>query len=839
MAPLLIEELKILILQKVGIRVISPSDCATIALEISRSLKKNISETTIKRLFGFAARNHQFSKFTVNTLIEYVDGEKVNEIVHHLPAEADEDWDFLVNRSRMITEQTIQQIEQGCSMPYEFTIERKFAVHDFDYFYNSNYSFTAFVAQPGYGKSIMMSHLIKKRFLKPEAKYQNDVVLFLPASRIFNVERDVNHLEDELKKLLGISSPQSLISYFDDWHLKNGAKLNIFLDICFDHQHVKWKQKIFDSIIQLLCDIEDSDSVKIVLNMRSYIWRRFFETIRHSYYLKSKWYTGSYYRLKHQANIPVFTDTEIDQWLTKIDAPLDLAKTAEMKSHFKHPFHLEYYFQLKDEFVETTYRSNIIFYEITLRYLNHKIYQSKYAAEKLVICKQLILFSIENQESNKVSKNLLINELRLFRDAYMELLKDGVLIEEQQNDDFFLTEWIHFVQPHIFDYFLFKEVIESKEEQLGKCFWAFIYHEYQDHKQYRSMIHWSILHYVKKNEFDLIQGILSIPLSYDEQNELLLFFVENIHYQINTDPEAKHIFSQSNLHQEFVSRLTDLDFLSPIFQQIFNTLLLLEPDSETLTIYQSILCLQDALTFNKEQLSSRLAHLKRIDYGDKWEITPTSFAEFILMNFDGEPLQIHRPIQIPEVVLKNNTETTIFFISRLYAILESWFNEDPIESAKIIQEVYQLLPQSYRSNSFSVYVLHILALATVKLGPSKKGDQIYRMLDHLHHFPLSKKQSEWTKGLYQLFLAHVNYNEGAYTSALSKADASISYFKRHQNFALELLATHFIINMHLNLNDVDQVNENRCIILNELENRGIHTRLFDITRQQLIKNFSF
>jgi hypothetical protein len=68
----LLQELKRLILVKQGISTIVPSDCQIISIAIQRQIKKNISATTLKRLFGFADLKHDFSKFTINTLKEFV-----------------------------------------------------------------------------------------------------------------------------------------------------------------------------------------------------------------------------------------------------------------------------------------------------------------------------------------------------------------------------------------------------------------------------------------------------------------------------------------------------------------------------------------------------------------------------------------------------------------------------------------------------------------------------------------------------------------------------------------------------------------------------------------------
>jgi hypothetical protein len=67
-----LKELEQLILAKLGLHRINPADCQIISILIQKKLKKNISETTLKRFFGFAEAKHDFSQFTINTLKEFV-----------------------------------------------------------------------------------------------------------------------------------------------------------------------------------------------------------------------------------------------------------------------------------------------------------------------------------------------------------------------------------------------------------------------------------------------------------------------------------------------------------------------------------------------------------------------------------------------------------------------------------------------------------------------------------------------------------------------------------------------------------------------------------------------
>jgi hypothetical protein len=68
-----INTLRLSICAKVGIRNITPGDCQYLSMEISKTVNKPISATTIKRVFGFAAVRFNFSKHTMTVLCEYIE----------------------------------------------------------------------------------------------------------------------------------------------------------------------------------------------------------------------------------------------------------------------------------------------------------------------------------------------------------------------------------------------------------------------------------------------------------------------------------------------------------------------------------------------------------------------------------------------------------------------------------------------------------------------------------------------------------------------------------------------------------------------------------------------
>lgn len=74
------EELKNKVKSRAGIDHTAPSDCKKIADDIFESTHKKISETTIKRFFGFASIKHELSKYTLSALTEYTESDCIIEI---------------------------------------------------------------------------------------------------------------------------------------------------------------------------------------------------------------------------------------------------------------------------------------------------------------------------------------------------------------------------------------------------------------------------------------------------------------------------------------------------------------------------------------------------------------------------------------------------------------------------------------------------------------------------------------------------------------------------------------------------------------------------------------
>jgi hypothetical protein len=843
MTHLILNELRHLILQKLKIQIISPSDCSYIALEVNKSLHKNISVTTIKRLFGFAVTQHQFSTYTINTLLAFVESEQDNPIsktaLKTTTLTKVEEWDYLVIKSKSYSEATIKKIIDNCSIPYEFTINRKFATHDFDYFYHSNFSFTPFISQGDYGKSILLSHLVENLFLKPEAKFKNDVILFLHAEKIFNLAQEKQDLTKDIAVLLGLPPRTNLIKYFTEQYDQTGHKLVIILD---DIIHILnkhgLKPKLFDTIVQFICDIEDSPAIKLVISFRSYTWRRFFESIRHSSFIVSKWFTGSYFKRKDHSNVPPLTIGEIEQILNKMDSN-SVALKSEHTQKLRHPFQFYFYHQLKLEYPENEYSSNLLFHEVTLKYLMLSIFQSNHSAEKTAICKKIIKLTDYGRKGNKISKKLLLEELIVFRDAYMELLHDGILTEQVNDADEIPTEYIHFIHNDVFEYFLFKQILEVHGHEMNETYFNFILREYKDQNIQNTLLHWSVFEGIKDNKLEIIKTILWLKLNSHHHNELITFLAENIKHKISIDQSTKDKLRCPELHNAMINALPYLDFADKSYQKILNIFSEIADSEKTFVFYQSALIFSDCLNLSLENLKERKNQLlKHSSITNKMLVDPCEIVEVMIDKFNGRE-DIEYPLfnRINDIILdlkfKDNPND---LISGLLLIMVYWFKGDSQTAIEIINNMIKGTKELFqKSRIYNAYLLHVLALETSRSSIlNKKPDQLEKILIYYHQ--RNQINSFNVKILFNTVLAMQSLRRNQYDMAINYAKNSL--IQVNENFLIaKVFINYILIKAYSITGDQDKVNECKYSILCLLEAKQINPHLFDNTLVQTLNKY--
>lgn len=834
---LILQELKRLILLKNGLKTVSPSDCKVISLAIQKELKKNVSETTIKRLLGFASIKHKFSQFTINTLMEYVgyiDESQIESASAFLKLDFGEDIEQIRDKADRITNYTLLSIKNRCSVPYEMTVPRRFAKHDFEYFRSCKFSYTAFISQPGYGKSILVSHLVQEMFLETGAPYQKDIVMLINADHIFNKELAELTLEERIKLKLGLLPKTNLISFFNEQWQKNGIKFFLIVDGISDLIINKTtKPKIFDRIIDFIACIEQSESVKLIINMRSTTWSRFYEKIRHAYFLKSKLFTGNYFNIKDTSNVPPLTELEVQQ-IFNLMSPVDYCKISDsLKTQLKFPFHIQWYYQLKEEYPDFESYTNIIFFEIIARFINEKVYNATYSTEKVLFCKKMVYLTNYGRKTHKVLKTELIKELPVFKNAYMQLIADGILMEEKQEENGFPVEYVRFIQPHIFEYFLFIELYDLFDQKLDDKFFLSINNEYVGNQSRFQLLQWAARLLVKLNKFEELNALLEIELSNYEKNYLIYFIAENLSYRYKIDPKVIDHVKEQNLHRTFMKHLVHFDFVDSCYREAITCLIEVADSEQTALFYHATLGIFDCLSLNKDQIAERLIQMKALrNEASTWIISPYDAISLIYSHFWGqdEPNEVLDNIENFKKQLHfSNTKAlpcTREALAYLYMFLVNTFYGNAEESIKIIAGIAHQYPalNSVRT-PYTAYLLSLLTLAHARLN-TEKADQLQLVLSHLIEDEVRVNSTLYAQSLLLSVKAEQSKNKGNYSESLLYAEEFSKIQERNDLAMHQLNMYRLILSIYKELNIFDKAEEYSYKILKLLDEKNISSNRF-------------
>jgi hypothetical protein len=816
---MVLQELKRLIVLKNKILVISPSDCRIISLSIQKELKKNVSETTIKRLFGFAEIKHEFSKFTINTLKEYV-GMVDEPLVgfasnfhHNILLESIDYQRLLAER---ITAYTLQNIRNRCSVPYEMTIPRAFAMKDFEFFYHSEYSYTAFISQPGYGKSILLSHLIEKIFLKANSTLKKNIIFFINADHLFTREMDELSLEDRIKIKLSLPDSIDLMTYFNVQWEKYGIKLIVIIDGFSEViLNKNAKPQILECIAGFIASIGQSESVKLVLSMRSTIWNRFNESVRHSYFIKRKWFQGSHFNLNDNSNVPSLTESEVKKIFQKM-SPLDFSKISDrLKLQLKFPFHIQWYYQLKEEYPAFESYTNIIYYEIISRFIQEKIYNSTHATEKVLFCKIIVQLTNYGRRGYTVSKIDLIKEMPIFGNAYDELLANGILMEEKQLKNGIPIERVRFIQPHIFEYFLFIQLYDLFDNKMDKRFFELINTEYNGNQVRFQLLQWAIRLMVKLYRLKDMEAVLSLNINNYEKNYLIYFIAENLKYNSANNPKLIAEIKAQALHSLLIKKLIHFDFIDSCYKDAINCLIDVVDNEDNALFYHTILAMFDCLSADQERISNRLIFMSKMAKArKKWLMDPYEIVRLIYLKIKGVTLT-HTPLlsQIDEFkknegILSYGDQAlpnTAQILNFLLMLMLNLFYGTSQEAIQIISTITKLYPKLKKSRKFfSIYLLNILAQASARDNPGAKTDQMENILVKLYA-DVRNDYTAYSQSLLLSLQAEQSKNRKDYYTAIKYAEEGLAIYKRNQFTINELYTYKLIINIYESLGEKEKV----------------------------------
>ena len=806
----LLNKLKSLILLKTGIRTITPADCKRISIEISKKLNKRVSETTIKRLFGFAATSHKFSKFTLLTLAEYAQDDQSNldQINFNREEQSLYRWEEIHDNATKITQHTLSSCKYRSGVPYEMTVSRKFAEYDLDEFFTSDCTFSSFVSHAGYGKTILLTHLADKIINDKSGLYKDSTILFIKINSIFNNEMPLHNLEELLKSQLGIHPKESLIEFADHHYESTSGKFIIFLDGF--SELISDRARLFESIVNFICSLEERKSIKMVISMRPTNWAKFHEYIRQSAYLKIKWFAGSYFDSENISNVPQLTDQEVDLILSK-DSSIDISRiNFNLKAQLRIPFQIQFYLQLREEDRDFSYATNITIFELASRYVIEKIYKTNDYTEKLWFLKKIILLSDYAKKGTSVPKDKLLGDLLAFKKVYLTLLSEGVLVEEKSFNDGHPREYVRFYHLPVFEYFVFVDLLERFDSRIDCAFFNYLDQEYNGNLGFQ-LLQWS-LRFVIKTDLEGLTHFFKLGLNNYEKKYLILFIAENLDFRNKISPGTSKLLRKHKLHGDLLKVIVNLDFIDTYHKNALDLLINWTDEEDYLVSYHSLLLIFDILSLKSNLVQNRAQLLSKLSTRNR-PVNPYKIALLINSKLmgkqaEGRPaihqflqyMTVQEPLQEPEL----KPEDAVSYLLMMLLIIFYGEEEDLLNVTRLI---FLRHPKVQKRSPFSVLMMSIFNYANIFKYPGKNTNKLTRLLVMLNDSTAYFKVPHFSGALIKTTQALQAKNEGNYKFAYELGTECLEFFKKN-GLHLNVLVTYkLIIEILEETNDQLKVND--------------------------------
>jgi len=804
-SPKLIGILQKYILSKAAVQIVSPGDCKQISRHIEGLTGKIISETTLKRFFGFAHQQYNFSRFTLNTLSEFVGFSGWEHFCKTVSIEGDISvdhamWEEFRQKSLLVTSSTQTTLKNLSGVPFHSTISRTAIEADFEYFLNSDYQFFCLTGASGIGKSIQMVHLVDKFFLRDSAPFRDGIVWFLKGPTLKKLEPHDFNFDESTNDQFEIGKKFTFLNYFKEHPKEVKGKLMLILDGFDEHTFEAAElENIFQKIIDLLCYAQGCEWLKMVVSLRTSTWLHLQKRINESEYLKKTWFSGVFYQKEARSNLMPLGNAEVRKALKAIQeetkSAVDVSESTELYSLFGNPFFLHLYYQLLKKNPNTSLRGNALYCELVASYVFQKIYQSGYSVEKIRIIHKLIKAAEFGKSDVPVERRVLFEANDMYVLGYNELLNEGILQERNVDSLFNYRIFVHFQHPAIFTYFIAQSLIEKGKEFSTATLFKKIMQEYRDEQMRNLIIQWTMLNIVVNKPHDMAAVAFHQMLTPVETARLVIFIADLMEENPNLlAEEQKNDFIEKSVYF-LAAHFLELDHIGHEQQGAIRTFL----DNVTDPVQQAnLLILQGTVAIallDKKELELSISRLRKLDREmliNAYPLHPVRAMEFIHQFYALEPMteffheDINNFIEYPPETETDSKLSAASLLSYQLGIFASMFGRSPKQSIAFTDVVKYLHPSLFSGNKFSGVAMYLLmrqAFAFLRCQMKIQAQRILEQLQRCNQLFTIEKNYSHSMGLYEILQGEIAMEEGNLKQA--SGHFLMAYkFSKHSGFIM-------------------------------------------------------
>jgi hypothetical protein len=435
-------------------------DCVELSEKLAKKTHRQVSSTTLKRFFGLVKSEFKPSKYTLDSLSEFVGFKDWADFLNsfddarHTPSKYDS-WVMLKMRMMKITRHCLESLKQKVNYKPEKFIYRSFIDERFNSFRKSDARATMFVAPDGYGKSTAMIHLTEKILADTNGEFKNDIVGLIDGGLFFNLY-SLNHNIELINQLIDFNIQSNIILHFHQNPEKRKGIVWLLIDgideIFFNAERYQY---MVENLMRLLM-AHNNCWFKTIISCRPENLGAFAQALSKNPVLKTFWYDVQFFEESNAnaINIPLYSHNEIKSVLRLNSAEQNYKEIFSMYKNvleiITHPYSLSLFIG--------AFRQNENISEIILlnRFMNTKVLSRPYLEEKLALITRYLKLCNYGKTTSSVKKDQLLSDKNKIP-AYRELLSNGIIFEYTIPESGIIPAiYVSFSQEVVFEYLVLR-----------------------------------------------------------------------------------------------------------------------------------------------------------------------------------------------------------------------------------------------------------------------------------------------------------------------------------------------------------------------------------------------
>lgn len=747
----LFQLLKEEIQNKFGKKIMYDSDCRALLKQMYTTTHCSLSVSTLKRFFGIVKSLSSPSKYTLDTLAQFLQFTDWHDFINRFekekhPYAQQETWDNLKERTNIITNASLKSIKNKIGTRFEHFPIRKFAERRFEELLHSPKIATAFIAPNGYGKSTIVSQLTEDFFIAVDAKYPNDIVCLIDGSIFYNLIT-LHQKINRLYNLIEFDPQKSFSAVFrENPELVKGRFVLIIDGIDDIYPANERIDHFIGNLINMISSYENIGWFKLLITCSPNKWRMFLFRMQNIQILKSFWFDVLFYGTDHEfINVPLLKRKEIKAILetNHFDQTLDelCFDYPDILDLISNPYELHLFI--------SAYKHDGQTRDIDLldQYIKNTVLSSPYSTEKFSIVKSFFTLSDYGKKGAEIRKEeLKLSSLTII--AYNELIQKGILYEYTIHDSYLsLNTYVRFTHNLLYAYYLVNILI--KEKGLDIEFLKIIIADYNNTPHLQcNILKYTIKILFKEEQIELLKNIFSIiekdklPGNTPPFNMPCYVLTNVLGTEMRKNKKMRETlipyYAQSEAGRTlYFERFFDIDSLllhsgddldcylqynqsivaklyvySMKFMQHF-----LSNDKEKCKgEYENILVLK--LPAGLDSLNAAYYFIPQIMYQSVYE---NKLAKNILKEV------YHLSEKLLKDGIQNKTESPHFEFAIIFALNYGRMNTEIIDLANYVFEKYDLT--DLKLSCFYQFFLLVYARALLNMGETKKAFEFYNQVN--------------------------------------------------------------------------------------------------------------